>query len=66
MIATSLFSILIHQNTKSTTVLCIFNISEKRPKALLKISKTDVNSAYRQRAILLHPWNYARFTKCVT
>ena len=26
-----------YQNTKSTTVLCIFNILEERPKALLKI-----------------------------
>ena len=64
MVATSLFSILIHQNTSSTTVLCIFNTFEERPKALLKISLIDVDSAYYQRTIFFHPWNYASFAKC--
>ena len=52
-IATSLFSILIHQNTKSTTILCINNILEENPKAILKISLTEVYSAYNheQKAI---------------
>ena len=50
LIAMSLFSIIIHQNTKSTTVLCIYNILEERLKVPLKISLIDVNSAYHQEA----------------
>ena len=42
-IATSLFSIFIHQNTKSTTGLNIYSILEERPKALLKIILIDVD-----------------------
>ena len=47
-IATSLFLILIHQNTKNTTVLPIWNILGERPKTCLKISLTDADSAYHQ------------------
>ena len=50
LIGTSLFSILIHQNTKSTTVFCIKNIFRERSKKLLKISLIDVNSGYHQEA----------------
>ena len=49
-IAKSLFSIFIHQNTKSTTVLCIYNILEERLKAPSKISNIDVHSGYHQEA----------------
>ena len=49
-IATSLFSILIHQNTKSTTIFCIYNILEERPKVILEISLIDVDLAYYQEA----------------
>ena len=43
LIATSLFSISIHQiqNTKITTVLYIYNISENRPKEFLKVFVID-------------------------
>ena len=43
LIATSLFSISIHQiqNTKITTVLYTYNILENRPKAFLKIFVID-------------------------
>ena len=52
-IATSLFSILIPQNTKSTTILCINNILEENPETILKISLIEVYSAYhhKQKAI---------------
>ena len=46
----SLFSIFIHQNTKSTTVLSIYNILEGRFKTPSKISLIDVDSAYHQEA----------------
>ena len=49
-IATSLFLISIHQNTKNTTVLPIWNILGERPKTRLKISLTDADSAYHQEA----------------
>ena len=49
-IAVSLFSVFIHQNIKSTTVLCIYNILEKSFKAPSKISLIDVDSAYHQEA----------------
>ena len=49
-IAMSLFSIFIHQNTKSTTVLCIYNILDERLKAPSKISNIDVDSGYHQEA----------------
>ena len=42
-IATSLFSIFIHQNIKSTTSLNIYNILEKYPKALLRLCLIDVD-----------------------
>ena len=42
-IATSLFLMFIHQNTKSTTGLNIYNHLQERPKALLKMSLIDVN-----------------------
>ena len=38
-----LFSILIHQNTKSTTDLNIYSILKERPKTLLKMFLIDVN-----------------------
>ena len=43
------FSILIHENTKSTTVLCIYNIMEERPKPFLKIYLIDLDSAYHHK-----------------
>ena len=43
LIATSLFSIFIHQNTKITTGLNIYHILEERPKALLKMFLIDVD-----------------------
>ena len=46
----TLFLILIHQNTKTATVLCIDNILEERPKVFLNISLIDVHSAYHQEA----------------
>ena len=49
-IAISLFSILTHQNTKSTTGLCIYNTLEERLKTPLKISLIEVDSAYHQEA----------------
>ena len=49
-IAMSLFSIFLHQNTKSTTVLCIYNILVERLKAPWKICLIDVDSAYHQEA----------------
>ena len=49
-IAISLLSIFIRQNTKSTTVLCIYNILEERLKVPSKISLIDVDSAYHQEA----------------
>ena len=42
-IATSLFSVFIHQNIKSTTGLNIYSILEERPKAPLKIILIDVD-----------------------
>ena len=42
-IATSLFSIFIHQNTKNTTGYNIYSILEKRPKTLLKVFLINVN-----------------------
>ena len=42
-IATSLFSIFNHQNTKSVTVLYIYSILEERPKTPLKIFLIDVD-----------------------
>ena len=36
-IVTSLFSIFIYENKKSTTVLNIYSILEERPKALLNM-----------------------------
>ena len=42
-IATSLFSIFIHQNTKITTGFNIHVILEERPKILLKIFFVDVD-----------------------
>ena len=42
-VATSLFSIFIHQNTKITTGLNIYNILEERPKVLLKMFLIDVD-----------------------
>ena len=42
-IATSLFSIFNHQNTKSATVLYIYSILEERPKTPLKIFLIDVD-----------------------
>ena len=42
-IATSLFSIFIHPNTKSTVVLYIQHILEERSKAFLKVFLIDVN-----------------------
>ena len=47
-IAMSVFSIFIHQNTKSTTILCIYNILEERLKVPSKIFLIDVDSAYHQ------------------
>ena len=41
--ATLLFSIFIHQNTKSTRGLNIYSILEERPKALLKMFFIDVD-----------------------
>ena len=38
-----LFSILIHQNTKSTTDLNIYSILKERPKTFLKMFPIDVN-----------------------
>ena len=49
-IAISLLSILTHQNTKSTTGLCIYNTLEERLKTPLKISLIYVDSAYHQEA----------------
>ena len=49
-IATFLFSILIHLNTKSTVVICIYNISEKRSKILLNIFLFHVDLAHYQEA----------------
>ena len=49
-VPTFLFSVFIHQNTESTTVLCIYNSLKKSPKALLKISLIDVDSVYNQEA----------------
>ena len=46
----SLFLIFIHQNTKSTTILCIYNILEERLKVPSKISLIDVDPAYHQEA----------------
>ena len=50
------FSILIHENTKSTTVLCIYNIMEERPKPFLKIYLTDLDSVYhhKEKTITFH------------
>ena len=42
-IATSLFLIFIHQNTKSTAGLNIYSILEEQPKALLKMFLIDVD-----------------------
>ena len=49
-IATFLFSLLIHLNTKSTVVICIYNISEKRSKILLNIFLFHVDLAHYQEA----------------
>ena len=49
-IAMSLFSIFIHQNTKSTTVHCIYNILEESFKTSSKFFLIDVDSAYYQEA----------------
>ena len=46
----SLFSIFIHQNTKSAGVIYVYNIFEERPKALLKMFLFDVD-----RLTLLRP-----------
>ena len=47
-IAKSLFSILIHQNTKSAIVLCVYDILKECLKAPSKISQIDVYSAHHQ------------------
>ena len=48
-IATSLFSIFLHQNTKYTTVLYIYNILVERTKALLKMFLIDVGKVMLPR-----------------
>ena len=50
-IAMSLFLIFIHQNTKSTTVHCIYNILEESFKTSSKFFLIDVDSVLEDRPV---------------
>ena len=54
VIARSLFLIFIHQNTKSTTVLNIYNILEEHSKALLKMFLINITKRSSRR----HLWEH--------
>ena len=62
--ATSLFSILIHQNTKSTTGLNIYSILEDPLKALLNVSYWFGLTNLTETSSRHHFWEY--ILKCIS